>query len=59
MASCEKCWDDAKRLMGLTGIDVVDAYNKLLKERESAPCSPKDQAGQFWDEQLQIDKRLI
>jgi hypothetical protein len=36
MSSCEKCWADSR-----TGGD----YMRLLKERESNPCTPEEQAG--------------
>lgn len=34
-------------------------YNDLLEERKDNPCSPKEQAGQWWNEEKQIDKRAI
>lgn len=51
MACCEKCWRDA-------GGDY-DQYVYILMERVDNPCSPKDQAGQFWDEETQTDTRLF
>ena len=59
MASCEKCWWDAWRLYrdGLFNTQY-EAYKHLLKERENNPCTAKEQAGQFWDEEKQIDIRL-
>jgi len=55
MPSCEKCWEDA--FIPYIGTDV-DKYWRLLKERENNPCSPKEQAGQWWDEEKQCDSRL-
>lgn len=55
MASCEKCWEDAY-VLGV-GTDL-DKYRELLKERDANPCSPKEQAGQWWDEENQCDSRL-
>lgn len=45
MASCEKCWDDSYLIARSDFISQTEAYNILLKERESDPCSPEDQAG--------------
>ena len=59
MASCEKCWNDAGREAYLEGGDKVEIYHRLLKERDKNPCSPKEQAGQWWDEEKQIDVRLL
>jgi hypothetical protein len=60
MISCEKCWEDSKALMR-SGFyeDHYSAYKALMREREAAGkiCSPKEQAGMFWDEEKQIDKR--
>jgi len=53
MPACEKCWADAFDPYG----DHVEAYRKLLQERKNHPCSPKEQAGQWWDEESQSDKR--
>ena len=57
MSSCEKCWSDAGREAHLVGGIQVEIYNRLLKEREANPCSPKEQAGQWWDEEKQCDSR--
>ena len=58
MASCEKCWGDAyMRNLG-NGIGQYENYLELIEERKDNPCSPKDQAGQFWDEETQTDKRF-
>ena len=59
MVACEKCWSDARKLMFHTGIDIVEAYHELLKERENNPCSPEEQAGEYWDEEKQIDRRIL
>ena len=59
MASCEKCWSDAyRRAYGGNG-DQAEHYRKLMQERKSNPCTPKEQAGQFWDEEKQIDIRFV
>jgi hypothetical protein len=51
MASCEKCWYDAD--------GNYEEYIELIEERKDNPCSPFEQAGQFWDEKKQIDSRKI
>lgn len=51
---CEKCWADA--FDGGWG-DQVDNYRRLLVERTDKPCTPRDQAGQWWDEKRRIDTR--
>ena len=57
MRSCEKCWDDAG-MMAMEGLGYkADLYRKLIKERDKNPCSPKEQAGQWWDEEKQCDIR--
>lgn len=57
MASCEKCWGDAYLNSYGTSQSQVDAYYELLEERRNKPCTLKERAGQFWDEEKQIDKR--
>lgn len=42
MASCEKCWADAGWEAMARGCDKVDAYRRLVAERE---CTPEEQAG--------------
>ena len=56
---CEKCWGDAYLRHYNTGRSQSECYEEILKERKDNPCSPKEQAGQFWDEEKQIDKRLL
>ncbi len=54
---CEKCWGDAyMRTMG-NDRSQTDNYIEILKERENNPCSPRDQAGQWWDEEKQRNRR--
>lgn len=58
MAMCEKCWGDAF-LETLAGFhDQSYYYQKLLLERKDSPCTPREQAGQFWDEEKQKDRRI-
>ncbi len=58
MSSCEKCWADAYRMvMGGNADSQTEAYMQLIEERKDNPCSPKDQAGQWWDDEKQCDSR--
>jgi len=51
MSGCEKCWGDAyMRMMADTSKSQADHYHDLITERKDNPCSPKEQAGQFWKE---------
>lgn len=58
MPACEKCWGDAYLRHLETGGPQDICYHELLEERRDNPCSPKEQAGQFWDEEKQCDKRI-
>lgn len=57
MPACEKCWGDAYFRHTATGKDQHDCYRELLEERKDDPCSIEDQAGEWWDEENQCDKR--
>lgn len=58
MASCEKCWEDAfMRSLSNRDKPQYEHYQDLLQERAENPCSPKEQAGQWWDEKKQCDSR--
>lgn len=57
MPSCEKCWEDAYWRSRYTGRPQHECYHELLEERKNNPCSPREQAGQFWDEEKQCDSR--
>lgn len=57
MPMCEKCWSDAYLFAALRGISQAEAYRELLSERREHPCSPEEQAGQWWDEKEQRDTR--
>lgn len=35
----------------------LECYHELLEERKDHPCSSKQQAGQFWNEEKQCDNR--
>lgn len=55
---CEKCWGDAF-LRSYGGGDQVKAYMELIEERKPHQCTLKQQAGQWWDEEKQIDSREL
>lgn len=56
MAACEKCWADA---YDPYRSNQSERYRELLKERHGErACTPKQQAGQWWDEERQVDTRL-
>jgi len=63
MAACEKCWSDAfRRTLDYPPLDQpmksqIEHYYDLLRERKDNPCTPKEQAGQWWDEEKQCDSR--
>ena len=57
MFACEKCWADAYLRSRYTGKSQAGCYQELLIERENNPCSEREQAGQFWDAEKQIDRR--
>lgn len=57
MPACEKCWADASLAAQLRGGSTADRYRELLQEREGHPCTPQEQAGQWWNEEAQKDSR--
>jgi hypothetical protein len=57
VSACEKCWEDAYLIMRSTGVSQEIAYERLLADRKDNPCTPKEQAGQFWDDTLKMDRR--
>jgi len=60
MSSCEKCWGDAyMRTFAHPMKSQAEHYHDLLEERKDSPCTPKEQAGQFWDEEKQCDSRGV
>ena len=59
MPMCEKCWGDAYLRAYGSSKGQSECYQELLKERKDNPCTPKQQAGQWWDEERQIDTRLL
>jgi len=59
MASCEKCWGDAFNRSYGSGKSQVECYHELLEERKNNPCTLEEQAGQWWDNDKQCDKRNL
>ncbi len=57
MPPCEKCWADAYGKRFETGKSQSECYRELLEERNENSCSPKEQAGEWWDEEKQCDSR--
>lgn len=59
MPMCEKCWADAYD--PYSAESQVDRYNRIMEERNKAGkiCTPEQQAGDWWDAEKQIDKRLM
>lgn len=60
MSACEKCWSDAfHRELAEPYKSQAQHYRDLIEERATPGliCSPKEQAGQFWDEEFQCDTR--
>ena len=58
MASCEKCWVDAyTRSLVQPWKSQSEHYQELMLERRDNPCTPKQQAGSYWDEENQRDTR--
>lgn len=59
MASCERCWGHAYLRWRVNPMKhQVEHYHDLLEKRKNTPCTPKEQAGQFWDEEKQCDRRM-
>jgi hypothetical protein len=57
--ACEKCWGDAYLKSREYGGSQSEWYFKLLEERKDNPCTPKEQAGDYWDEEKQCDRRKL
>lgn len=55
--TCEKCWVDAFIKHITTGKSQSECYQDIQVERKDNPCSPEEQAGNWWDEKTQSDKR--
>jgi hypothetical protein len=57
MSACEKCWADAYYMMRLCGGLQSDHYHRLVQDRHDNPCTPEQQAGQWWDDEKRRDRR--
>ncbi len=63
MSNCRKCWSDAwlEYADGDTAYDSqTEAYHLILERRDAAgkACTPRERAGDYWDEELQQDSRV-
>lgn len=66
MPSCERCRDLALIRHRECGGELSDHYNDVLREAEeqkqpctqNTPLGQRLRAGQFWDDERQIDRRL-
>ena len=54
---CEKCWREAYLKSHYTGKSQYDCYLELLEKRKDKPCTPREQAGGWWNEEKQCDSR--
>ena len=54
---CEKCWGDAYTRSRCNGKLQGDNYNDILAERINNPCTPEEQAGQYWNKEKSCDIR--
>ena len=52
---CRKCWSDSYNYHDQGYETQTDKYTELVKSRD---CTPKEQAGEYWDEETQRDTRL-
>ena len=59
MPCCEKCWSDAFQRSYGGGKSQSECYGELLVERKNNWCTPKEQAGQYWDEVNKCDSRKL
>lgn len=57
---CERCWADAyMRLMAQPMKTQAQCYEELIEERRDTPCTPQEQAGSWWCELHQMDRRSL
>ena len=59
--TCEKCWNDAFRAEIADPSKSQAAHYEEIRDRRTlfGPiCTPQEQAGQWWDEELQKDSRI-
>ena len=61
MTMCEKCWGRAYFRSLYSGKSQAECYLIILKEVEDSgtTCTPEEQAGQFWDDEKEIDTREL
>ena len=58
MTSCEKCWAEAVRRNHSSGQPASEIYDEVLAEHKANPCTPKEQAGQWWSDEWGVDTRV-
>ena len=58
MTGCQKCWHDAFRRSYGTEKCQAEVYQDILEERKDHHCTPRQQAGDYWDEEKQCDSRF-
>ncbi len=59
---CRKCWNEAYlRTCTDPWKSQVKHYCDIIDEKEESGkiCTPEEQAGEYWDEEKQIDSRLL
>ena len=57
MPACEKCCEDARQEAYYSDKSTADVYEEILADRSIHHCTLKEQAGQYWDESRQRDRR--
>ena len=57
MAGCEKCWSDSYFKARYTGKPQHECYLELLELRKDNPCTPEEQAGDYWESEQCCEKR--
>ena len=60
---CEQCWSDAyTREFNDPSKDQAEHYRDLLTERGRSThtiCTHKEQTGGWWDDEKEIDRRML
>ena len=55
---CLRCWRDAYDGGHYGGCETqAERYGQLLDERKDSPCTPEQQAGEYWDAERGVDTR--
>ena len=57
MPACEKCWADAfRRTLEDSNKSQAEHYRDLLEERKNNPCSPRQQSGEYQNDEDDIEE---